>query len=194
MRRIVRFIAKFLNFLCKRGAVIAFRIVGKEISLALVIPVVGSESLRFLEMWNSVGPVTRMIEVLGEAEFGVSRGPVRVHGSQMFPELSFSRQKGASITIGDPIANRVKVGSGIQVRKRLEAVVNKSDFVGPDNFALLVNPYAGGDINHAIEFGDDLVLVNQDSKFGIGLRDPGGRVFHSASVLSDRDDFKILLF
>src|SRR5579863_10750036 len=121
MRRIVGLVAEFLNFICKRGAVIAFWIVGKEKSLALVIPIVGSESLRFLEMRNSVGPVTGMVEVLGETEFGIRCGAVWARGSQMFPELRFSREKGTSVTIGDPIANRIKIGSGIQVRKRLEA-------------------------------------------------------------------------
>ena len=89
MRRIVGLVAEFLNFICKRGAVISFWIVGKEKSLALVIPIVGSESLRFLEMRDGFRAVALVIEKFCEAEFGISQQAIRTGGSEALAEFVF---------------------------------------------------------------------------------------------------------
>jgi hypothetical protein len=40
------------------------------------------------------------------------------------------------------------------MRKRLEAVVNKSDLGRTDNSSLFINPDAGGNVDEAVQLGD----------------------------------------
>ena len=71
-RGVVRLVAKLLNFFGESGAVVAFGICRKKVGLALVVPIVGCEALRFFEMWNCAFGISGMINIFAKTKFSVS--------------------------------------------------------------------------------------------------------------------------
>jgi hypothetical protein len=190
-RGIVGLAVELLNFFRECGAVVALRVGGKEIGLPLVIPIVRVEALGLLEMRDGIRAVTFMIEIFGEAEFGVGHEAIRTGGSEALAEFVFFHDERAAIAVRNPIADSVEVRRGIKVREGFEAVVRKSDFGRADDSSLLINPDAGGDVYQAVELSDEVLLVNQNSEIGMGSGDPGAGVANSAGILSDAEDLKI---
>ena len=79
------------------------------------------------------------------------------------------------------------------MRKRFEAVVCESYFGRADDSSLLINPNAGGNVDEAVEFGDEMLLVNQDGVIRMSGGDPRAGVANAAGILSDAQDFKIFV-
>src|SRR5258706_14847236 len=71
VRFVVRLAVELLHFLAKVRAVVALGI-GQRPRLSFVIPVVGIEALRFLEMRNRIGAFSLLVEILPESELGIS--------------------------------------------------------------------------------------------------------------------------
>jgi hypothetical protein len=74
-----------------------------------------------------------------------------------------------------------------------EAIVNECDFGRTNDPSLLIDPNAGGNVDEAVELGDEMLLVNKNRAIGIGGRDPFAGVADSAGILSDAQDFKIFI-
>ena len=78
VRLVIGFAVEFLNFFFKVRAVIAIG-VRQRPRLALVIPVVGIESLSLFEMRNRVSAFTLLEQKLAKSEFGIGRQPVVIN-------------------------------------------------------------------------------------------------------------------
>src|SRR2546425_12266179 len=80
-RCVVRFAVQLLHFLGKVRPVVAVRI-REQPSLSLVVPVVGGEPLRLLEVWNCLRAVTRMVEIFSQAELYIGHQAIGTHWRQ----------------------------------------------------------------------------------------------------------------
>lgn len=190
-RRIVGLVAELLHFFGEGGAVVALRVGGEKIGLALVVPVVGCEALSFLEVRDGGIAMACVIEVLGQGELGVGLEAFRRLGREALAQLIRAQDKFTLRAFGDPIAHCVEIRRGFEVGEGFEAIVRKSHFGRPNDFALLVDPDTGGHVDEPVEPRDDLLLINQHSEIGIRFGDPRAGIANSAGILRDGQDFEI---
>src|SRR5437762_13726633 len=93
----------------------------------------------------------------------------------------------------------------------LQTVIHISSFIGTDNSSLFIDPYARRNVDHVVELGNQMLLINQRSvgqgnsfrrwprshwrihwqHFG---RHPWTGVLNTARVFCDGDDFEIAVF
>src|ERR1041385_3886922 len=159
-RRRVNFAAAILLYLvAESGSVIFFA--GESVGLALVIPAPGIQTLRFLKVRDRFRLVAGLVELLAQAEFGGGLKDIGVLRGQLFPQMVFAHHVGALVALFHPVFQRVEIRRGIHAGEVLEAVIDKRNFIGTDDAPLLVDPDAGGHVDHVVQLGDKVLLVDQ---------------------------------
>ena len=163
----------------------------------MVIPVVGIQRLRALEVFRGAVGVTCLLKPDGELEAGFGfhlRGGSRLHAAR---ELLVRQHVLALVAVGHPIAQRRHVRLAFD-RQRLPAVD-----VGPrrcprrlrgtDDAPLLVDPDAHRHVDELKHRADGVLGVDELRERRPGRVVPlAGRGF-AADVLRRRDDFEVLI-
>src|SRR5260370_13940256 len=114
--------------------------------------------------------------------------------SQPAARLVFTERQRTLVAALGPVAYSREIGSGFYVMQIRIAVIDVGYFVWPHDAALLVYPDRRGNVDHVIDHGDLLLVVNQCREFGVCCFDPLTRVAGAARVLGHRYDLEVLGF
>src|SRR5438105_6131241 len=102
------------------------------------------------------------VELLPQAKLGGRLRNIWVLCSQFFPQTIFTHGKGALVALFRPVPDCVEIRSGIKTGEPLEAVISESNFIRADNPSLLIDPHAGGNVDHVVELGVQVLPVAED--------------------------------
>src|SRR5207237_7298998 len=144
-------------------------------------------------MRDRLGQMSRFVKMLAKPKLSCRQSNVGIIHGQSFAEPLFAHYVDALIAFFHPVCQGVEVRGRIEAAKILEAVVDEGDLIRPNYFPVLVNPRSGRNVDHVVELGDEMLLVNQSGIRRMGRGNPRPCIFYPISILRHRNDLEILI-
>src|SRR5437879_13146764 len=111
-------------------------------------------------MRNGLRLMAGFVELLAQAKFSGGLRDSGIWRCQFFAETVFTHHVGALVAALYPVFQRVEIRRRVKPAEILEAVIDKSHFIRPDDLSLLIDPYADGHVDHVVKLGYQMLPVD----------------------------------